>query len=131
LEEKMSERVWYQRYPLRLEAEKIIMARNHPQFVLKMDRMDRLFWEGFLRTNFRTLYLVNVLYPLAYPWQRPELRIVEPKVRGDAPHRFENGTLCVYPEGWSYKRCTAPEAVPLIAAWLALYEIFLRTGERW
>lgn len=127
----MSEEKWYERYPLRLEAEKIIMAQNHPQFVLKMDEMKCLFWEGFLRTNFRTLYLVNALYPSAYPWQKPELRIVEPEVRWDAPHRYANGTLCVYPDDWSYKRCTAPAAVPLIAAWLALYEIFLRTGQRW
>lgn len=122
---------WYERYPLRLSAEKIIMAQNHPQFVLKVDEKKRLYWEGLLRTNFNTLYCANIIYPPAYPWEKPKLKIVDPPIQRDAPHRFADQSLCVYPEGWSYKRCTAPAAVPLIAGWLALYEVFLRTGKRW
>ncbi len=122
---------WYERYPLRLQAEKIIMQQNFPQFVLKADWKKDLYWEGYLQTNLGTLYLANIYYPVTYPWQKPKLKIVEPDVRRDAPHRFLDGTLCVYPEGWDYKRCTAPAGVPLIAGWLALYEVFLRTGKGW
>jgi ubiquitin-protein ligase len=122
---------WYERYPLRLSAEKIIMAENHPQFVLKMDGKKRLFWEGILQTNFGTLYRVSILYPQAYPWEKPKLKVMEPPLRSDTPHLFADGSLCIYPEGWNYKQCTAPAAVPLIAGWLALYEVFLRTGKRW
>ncbi len=107
------------------------MQQNHPQFVLKADWKKDLYWEGYLRTNLDTLYLVNVVYPASYPWQKPKLKIVDPEIRRDTPHRFLDGSLCVYPNNWSYKRCTAPEAVPLIAGWLALYEVFLRTGNRW
>jgi ubiquitin-protein ligase len=122
---------WYERYPLRLQAEKIIMNENHKQFVLKMDGKKDLFWEGFLRTNFGSLYLANILYPSTYPWQKPKLKIIEPEIRWDAPHRYADGTLCVYPKEWNHKRWTTPAAVPLLAGWCALYETFLRTGERW
>lgn len=107
------------------------MQENYPQFVLKIDDSRELFWEGVLQTNFGTLYRVCINYPQAYPWQKPKLFIVEPKVRTDAPHQFVDGSLCIYPNDWNYKQATAPAAVPLIAGWLALYEIFLRTGERW
>jgi len=129
--EKFMFEKWYERYRLRLLVEEIIMKENHPQFVLKMDEKKRLYWDGFLRTNFDTLYRANILYPAAYPWEKPKLIIVSPAIRLDAPHRYLDGSLCVYPEGWSYKRCTAPAAVPLVAAWLALYEVFVRTGKRW
>jgi ubiquitin-protein ligase len=122
---------WYERYALRLAAEKIIMAENHPQFILKIDDRKRLFWEGLLQTNFGTLYRVNILYPSSYPWQKPKLEIIDPRLRTDAPHRFVDGSLCIYPEGWNHKQCTAPAAVPLIAGWLILYEVFLRTGKKW
>jgi ubiquitin-protein ligase len=126
----MSEK-WYERYPLRISAEKIIMQENYPQFVLKIENTLQLFWEGILQTNFGTLYRASINYPQAYPWQKPKLMIVEPEVRANAPHRFADGSLCIYPDDWNYKQTTAPAAVPLIAGWLALYEIFLRTGERW
>ena len=122
---------WYERYPLRLEAERVIMREKFPQFVLKMDAQKELFWDGLLQTNFGTLYWVSILYPRNYPWQNPKLEIIRPPLRFNTPHRFADGSLCIYPEGWNYKRATAPAAVPLIASWLALYEDFLRTGRRW
>jgi ubiquitin-protein ligase len=122
---------WYERYPLRISAEKIIMAEKNPQFVLKADKNNQLYWEGFLQTNFDTLYRVKISYPAAYPWQKPTLDILDPQVRPHTPHRFIDGSLCVYPRSWNYKQTTAPASVPLVAAWLAMYEIFLRTGERW
>ena len=122
---------WFERFSLRLEAERIIMREHHPQFLLRMDGKECLFWEGLLRTNFGTLYRANILYPPGYPWQKPKLEIAEPPIRRDAPHRFGDGSLCIYPQEWNYKQATAPAAVPLIAGWLALYEIFLRTGKRW
>ncbi len=122
---------WYERYPLRIAAEKIIMQENYPQFVLKLNDKKQLFWDGLLQTNFRTLYQVSINYPQGYPWQKPKLEVVDPQIRRDAPHRFLDGSLCIYPDKWNYKQTTAPAAVPLIAGWLALYEIFLRTGQRW
>ena len=122
---------WYERYPLRISAEKVIMQENYPQFVLKLDDKRQLFWDGILQTNFLTLYRVNIFYPQAYPWQKPKLIIANPELRKDAPHRFNDGSLCIYPDGWNHKQATAPAAIPLVAGWLALYEIFLQTGERW
>ncbi len=126
----MSEK-WYERYPLRLAAEKAIMEERFPQFVLKLDGGGCLLWDGLLCTNFGTLYRINIFYPVGYPYDRPKLKIVHPALRPDAPHRFTDNSLCVYPKDWSHKKCTAPAAVPLVAGWLALYEVFLKTGRRW
>lgn len=122
---------WYDRYPKRLQAEAIIMRDRFPQFVLKHDSKRRLFWEGILMTNFGTYCQVTIEYPENYPYEHPASRVVHPPIRKDSPHLYSNGTLCVYPENWDYKRCTAPAAVPLVAAWLAMYEIWLRTGKTW
>lgn len=129
--EKLMSEKWYERYPLRVSAEKIIMQENYPQFVLKADAKKQLFWDGLLQTNFGSLYRVNISYPETYPWQKPKLDIVHPGLRRDSPHRFADGSLCIYPDNWNYKQATAPAAVPLVAGWLALYEVFLRTGQRW
>jgi hypothetical protein len=108
----------------------MIMRERFPQFVLK-DNAKSLFWEGILMTNFGNRYIVSIEYPDNYPYQHPLARVVRPRIRKNSPHLYANGTLCVYPELWDYKRCTAPAAVPLVAAWLAMYEIWLKTGERW
>jgi len=122
---------WHDRHSQRLRAEQIIMSERFPQFVLKKDLLGRLFWEGILITNFGTHYRVRIIYPDNYPYQRPSFRIVHPKVKKDCPHVFLDGSLCVYPDHWDHKRCTAPAGVPLVASWLAMYEIWLRTGRGW
>jgi len=123
--------LWYQRYPLRISAEQAIMREMYPQFILKIDDQRLLFWDGILKTNFNTHYQVNIHYPQAYPWEKPKLFIVDPALHQDAPHRYLDGALCIYPVNWNHKQATAPAAVPLVAAWLAMYELFIRTGERW
>ena len=128
---RMSASKWYKRHPQRLQAEGIIMRQRFGQFVLKKDRLGHLFWEGILITNFSTPYQVKITYPQNYPYQRPVFHVIRPKIRKDSPHIFENGSLCVYPKRWDYKKCTAPAGVTLVVSWLALYEIWLRTGKRW
>jgi ubiquitin-protein ligase len=121
---------WFDRHSARLKAEQIIMNDRFPQFVLKKERT-RLYWEGILVTNFGTQYRVKVVYPNNYPYQRPSFRVMQPALRHSSPHRFADGSLCVYPDHWEHKRCTAPAGVPLVAGWLAMYEIWLRTGKGW
>ena len=121
---------WYQRHWIRLKAEEIIMSERFPQFVLKASKAE-LFWEGILTTNLKQAYLVNIGYPHNYPYERPIFRIIQPRIRNRTPHLYQNGSLCVYPERWDHKRCTAPAGVPLVAAWLAMYEIWLKTGKGW
>jgi hypothetical protein len=122
---------WYKRHWARLKAESIIIAARFPQFVLKKTKSGQLFWEGILITNFKTRYLVNIMYPVNYPYEKPVFRIIKPKIKNASPHLFANGTLCVYPDRFDHKRCTAPAGVPLVASWLAMYEIWLRTGRGW
>ena len=126
----MAHSKWYQRFPQRIKAEQIIVSQRFPQFVLK-EQKGILYWEGILITNFSTAYQVQIIYPDAYPYERPKFKVVKPEIRRDSPHRFIDGSLCVYPKKWEHRRCTAPAGVPLVAAWLALYEVWLRTGQRW
>jgi hypothetical protein len=121
---------WYERYQERLKAEVVIMRERFPQFVLKKDS-EGLFWEGILRTNLGTHYSVVIEYPKNYPYVHPVSRVLHPAIRRNSPHRYPNGSLCVYPENWDYKRCTATAAIPLVAGWLAMYEIWLKTGQPW
>jgi hypothetical protein len=106
------------------------MNDRFPQFVLK-ENAGKLFWEGVLTTNAKTRYLVNIVYPDSYPNRRPAFNIIEPRVAPDSPHVYLDGSLCVFPKHWNYKRCTAPAGVPLVAGWLAMYEVWRRTGKRW
>jgi ubiquitin-protein ligase len=121
---------WYKRHWKRLKAEEIIMTERFPQFVLKGNRK-QLFWEGILMTNFETHYKVKIVYPINYPYQRPAFRVEWPRIIKGAPHIYADGSLCVYPDHWNYKRCTAPAGVPLVSSWLAMYEIWLRTRKKW
>ena len=119
---------WYERHPQRLWAEQAIMKGSFPQFVLR-EADGRLFWEGILVTNFGTHYKARIIYGRNHPYEKPSLRVVRPEIRNDSPHRFADGTLCIYPDRYDYKRWTAPASVPLLASWLALYEVWVRTGK--
>ena len=107
------------------------MNERFPQFVLKAKSDGELFWEGILITKSKVRYLVNIHYPRDYPYAKPKFRIIKPRIRKGSPHLYSDNTLCVYPNNWSNKRSTAPAGVPLLSAWLVMYEFWLRTGKSW
>lgn len=87
-------------------------------------------WIGKLKpSEISPEYLVRVFYR---PLDIPKVEVVKPLIREDAPHRFEDGSLCLYYFGdgsWNRNKKIAETILPWTAEWLRFYEIWLATGE--
>jgi hypothetical protein len=66
----------------------------------------------------------------------PKVFVSMPEIRADAPHRYDDGSLCLYdprtyeghePE-WTPADKVADTVLPWAAVWLHLYEIWCETG---
>lgn len=77
------------------------------------------------------LYVIKVGYrpPLA-----PRVKVLTPEILPNAPHRFKDGSLCLYwPQDrndwiWTPDKRIASTILPWTAEWLAVYEAWLSTG---
>jgi len=87
-------------------------------------------WRGTLQpTETSPEYLVKVTYRQP---KAPNVWILSPALRSDAPHRYSDGSLCLYyprDQSWRPDMFIAKTIVPWAALWLAFYELWLRTGE--
>ncbi len=62
----------------------------------------------------------------------PQLRVLSPALAPDAPHRYADGTLCLYwPHEWRWQSdaLIAETLLPWAALWLYYYELWLDSGE--
>jgi hypothetical protein len=62
----------------------------------------------------------------------PSVRVVNPRIDPNAPHRYSDGSLCLYypkDESWKSDMFLAKTVIPWTAEWLRFYEIWLMTGE--
>ncbi len=119
----------FEKYCPRLSTEIDIMKRQFPKFVF-IDDNDRLYWKGVIITDFGTHYVIEITYPPRYPDEYPIFNIIEPEVKNGFLHHYVSGNICVYPENWDRKKCTAPAGVPILATWLTIYEDWCQNGER-
>lgn len=82
----------------------------------------------FSPTETSTEYDIIVLYKMCH---FPQVAILEPEIREDAPHRWPDGTLCLFdtrvPE-WDPSKSLGEYIFPWIAEWLLLYELWRETG---
>ncbi len=108
------------------------MRRHYPAFSYRLETHQRKrepTWRGSLQpTEVSPAYQVQIQY--AYPRQ-PRVWVLSPVLRSNAPHRYGDGSLCLYyPDdgSWTPARPIAQTFVPWTALWLAFYEIWLRTG---
>jgi hypothetical protein len=90
-------------------------------------------WYGHLRPfEDSNSYLVKIEYHFANnASKRPRVRVVSPKLVSNAPHIFPDQSLCLYfppDQTWTAQKAISEIIVPLTAAWLAFYEIWLSTG---
>lgn len=92
-------------------------------------------WRGLLQpTDLSCQYETQISYRLG---QWPKVRILNPPIRkradgGAAPHRYADGTLCLFRPKygeWSSGLAIADTIVPWTALWLYYYEVWLATGE--
>ncbi len=81
-------------------------------------------------TNVSPNYHIQIQYRYL---KMPRVWVLSPMLPSDAPHRYSDGSLCLYYPGdgsWTPALPIAQTFVPWTALWLAYYEIWLRTG-RW
>jgi hypothetical protein len=87
-------------------------------------------WVGSLKPSENSPeYIVRISYKLT---DIPRVVILKPAIREDAPHRFEDGSLCLYyfkDGSWERNKRVAQTILPWTAEWLCFYEIWLATGE--
>lgn len=103
------------------------MQELFPDFVYH--RIGRI-WLGYLRpTDLSPSYRVRLECRLP---KAPIVRILEPSLALEAPHRYGDGSLCLYrpsDRSWDETRIIAKTIVPWTAEWLWLYECWQDTGE--
>lgn len=61
----------------------------------------------------------------------PEVRVLSPVLRSNAPHRYKDGSLCLYwPVEWRWAddQSVSKTMLPWAAIWLYFYELWLDTG---
>lgn len=117
----------------RLRLEVTLVHDAFPQMQL-IDRHDgRLAWIGVIGPNelTRDRYSVLCTYPRAYMTGRvPVVEILEPTIRSDSPHRFNDGSLCIE-HGDFGARDPITDVLGWTMQWLTMYENWLQTGDEW
>lgn len=87
-------------------------------------------WVGMLKpSDDSPEYVIRVFYKLS---DIPRVNVIRPFIHEDAPHRFEDGSLCLYyfdDGSWKRDKSIARTILPWTAEWLRFYEIWLATGE--
>jgi hypothetical protein len=107
------------------------MQKLFPQ--LKYYRKNgQMFWLGTLQPSVSSPdYLIKIIYRIK---KSPSVYVLNPEIIANAPHRYLDGSLCLYyPRdwSWSYEKMIAETIVPWIAEWLLLYEFWIETGKWW
>lgn len=106
------------------------MQEFFPLFVPTLTRAGGITWRGKLcPTAESPTYSVTIVHALD---RSPSVRVNSPALHPNAPHRYSDGSLCLYwPVEWRWTPRTslAETMVPWTALWLYYYEIWLVTGE--
>lgn len=87
-------------------------------------------WSGALQP-FATSPVYKIAVSYRYP-KSPRVHVLLPLLRSDAPHRYLDGSLCLYyprDQSWAPSMLIAETIVPWAALWLAFYELWLQTGQ--
>lgn len=86
-------------------------------------------WRGTLQPSESSPhYRIKVVYNNP---RSPRVWIIEPQVHVNAPHRYGDGSLCLYKSqewDWSPAFYLAKTIVPWTAIWLLFYELWLEYG---
>jgi hypothetical protein len=96
-----------------------------------MTRTGGVDWSGALQpTPDSPHYSLRVIHE---PNRVPRVRIATPKIRQDAPHRYdEDRSLCLFwPREWRWtpRESLADTIIPWAAFWLYYYELWCTTYE--
>lgn len=108
------------------------MRAIYPQFKVKKKTSTQVEFVGELqpKPEFRK-FKISVLYRGSL---NPQVRVISPDLVENPPHFYKNtGTLCLYhPKDFKWRKdlLVAKHIVPITAAWLYFYEVWLET-DKW
>jgi len=112
-----------------LAMQNMLMRQRFPSFVFDWKQGTGR-WKGTLQPReISPMYEVLIEYKLSFI---PEVWIISPALRSDAPHRYSDHSLCLYwPDEWKWSpdKVISTTIVPWAATWLYFYESLLDTGE--
>jgi hypothetical protein len=122
--------MWFrnERGAVRLLAEGQAMRHHFPSFRLMRLKGGLLAWRGRLRLKGGSSFLVSAELPSHYPNEAPVLRVLTPSLVGGCPHRYRDGSLCVYLSTWHPGTGTVVQSIANAADWLAHYQGWRLTG---
>src|SRR5512135_3630676 len=115
--------MWFanQRGAARLSAELQAMRSHFPRVRLFRLPGGRLAWRGWLRVHGGRAYQVSAELSDRYPNEAPKLHVLTPALVGGCPHRYVDGSLCVYPNRWNPDRDTVVQTIANATDWLRHY----------
>lgn len=87
-------------------------------------------WTGVLQPSVNSpRYRVMITYT---PPRSPRVFILDPELRPNAPHRYSDGSLCLYypnDQSWTPSAYIAGTILPWTSVWLKCYELWCITGK--
>jgi len=112
-----------------VEQQIFVMNKLFPQFKYYRSNKGST-WKGWLQPTQQSLkYSILIRYPSN---KIPSVWIKYPEIRKNVPHRYRDGSLCLYfPEdnSWNPNMFLAKQIIPWVAEWLRFYEIWMITGK--
>ncbi len=115
-------------------AEQALLSREYPGFALEVDEDGTPYAHGQLgpTAQIRGCYHILIALPPRYgQGALPAVHVLEPPLRAGAPHRYQDGSLCLDHSGSFNRRSTLLTLLGWVTVWLLLYEGWLETGVAW
>jgi hypothetical protein len=115
--------------PVSLALQDQLIRQRFPGFQCKQMYGEAI-WIGHLQPReFSTIYRVEVRYKLS---GCPRVKVLDPSLAPGSPHRYADGTLCLFwPKEWVWckQSLIAKTIIPWTALWLLYYELWMDIGE--
>jgi hypothetical protein len=114
--------------------EQALLAREYPGFAMDVDDDGTPYVHGWLgpTETLRGSYHVLFVLPPGYgQGVMPSVHVLEPTLRAGAPHRYQDGSLCLDHSSAFTRRSTLLTILAWVSVWLVLYEGWRDTGTAW
>lgn len=110
------------------------MQRDFPGFEYRRSNHVPTWYGSLQPTETSPVYSIKIVYRFAGRRSKsPRVWVTSPEMRPDAPHRYDDESLCLYfprDGDWTPDKFISKTIVPWAALWLAFYETWLDNG-RW
>lgn len=112
-----------------LAVQNIHIQRRFPGFTCRISKGCAT-WRGYLQPqSISPVYQVEIKYKLK---QIPKVKVISPPLAHNAPHLYNDRSLCLYwPKEWWWQQndLIAEIIIPWTLSWLYFYELWLDTSK--